>query len=303
LDYILDLRTVLKAILRWSWVIVVFALAGLVYGVNETTKFSPIQTARMIVLPQTSQMGLTGGSGGSSANGLTSKLAAVLGGGGSAAMGGIFGRLQLIMKSQDLARRLDERHGLSREIFAGRWDSEKGKWKTPVKTEPTWRQRLDGYLQQTQNLSLGTESLARAVGGMVKFTPVDKTLFWEIRVQHANPETALRWLSIIYAEADQLLREQVREKTRYQIQFLRERIKTAELSGLRSALFGALIGEEKSLHMMESDLPYAAEIVEPAYASALKTKPDLMQFIVVPVLSAGFAGAMIVILFSIFAKE
>jgi hypothetical protein len=302
LDHVLDLRTVLKAVLKWSWIIMVFSLAGLAYGVNNARNFEPSFTAKMIISPQVSQKDFSSSTGGGG-SGLTSKLAAVLGTEGSSESGGMFERLKLIMKSQQLAKRLDERHGLSREIFASRWDSKKGTWKPPVKVELTWRQKLDVYLHQTQKLPMGTETLSRAVGGMVRFVPVEGTLFWEVQVRHVNPDIALRRLTIIFAEADALLREQDREKMLQQVKFLQDRVKTARLAGLRAALFGAMIGQEKSLHMMESGLPYSATIVEPAFASALRTTPNLAKMIGIPVLGACFAGVLLVLLVSVFVKE
>jgi hypothetical protein len=302
-DYVLDLRTVLKSVLKWSWLIVVLGLVGLVYGLNKTTQFNPSYTAKMIISPQAPAPGFGSGGTSNSAAGLTSRIAAVLGGPGASSGGEMFERLKLVVKSQQLARRLDERHGFSREIFASSWDSEKGDWKPKVKMEPSWRQRLDTFLHQTQNLSIGTEALARAVGGMVQFVKVGETQFWEVQIKHSDPEIALRWLIIIFAEADKLLRDQDRAKMRQQVQFLQERVKTAELAGLRVALYGALIGQEKSLHMMESGLPYAANIVEPAYASALKTTPNLVNLIAIPTFGAAFIGLMLVILISVFIKE
>jgi len=303
MDYVLDLRTVLKSVLKWSWIIVALTLAGMLYGGNEASKFSPSYTARMIISPQTPQTGFSENTTSASAGGLTSKLAAVLGGGATSAAGGMFERLKLAMNSQQLARRLDGQYALSREIFASRWDSEKGRWKPEIKTEPTWRQRLDAYLHQTQNLSQGTEALARAVGGMVQFVPVENTLFWEVKIMHSDPNIALRWLTMIFAEADNLLRDQDRESKKQQVRFLKERVKTAELAGLKISLYGAMITLEKSLHMMETGLPYSATIVETAYASELKTTPNLTKMIAIPALGAGFFGILLVFLFSIFVKE
>jgi hypothetical protein len=302
LDYVLDLRAVLKAVLKWSWVILIFALAGLVYGVNETTNFVPKYTAKMTISPKVASAPIGGGTA-SSGPGLKSTLAAVLGNNSPATTGEMFQRLRLIMKSQQLARRLDEEHGLSRDIFASSWDSEKGAWKTPIKTEPTWRQRLNTYLQQTQSLEPGTEALASAVGGMIEFIPVEETLFWEVQIMHPEGEAALRWLTMIFTTADELLREQGREKLRQQVNFLRLRLEKAELGDLRAALYGALLNGEKALHMTKSNLPYAADIIEPAFVSALKTKPNLTKLIAVPTLGAAFAALLLVLMISIFLRE
>ena len=147
---------------------------------------------------------------------------------------------------------------------------------------------LDILLHQKQTLEPGIELLARSIGGMMQFRNIEDTSFWMVQVDHADSAVALRWLGMIYAEADDLLRDQDRTKLQNQLQYLRLRLQNAELSSLRAGLFSALISQEKSLHMMESGLPYAADIIEPAYASALKTKPNLMKTIGVPAGGAAF---------------
>jgi hypothetical protein len=303
LDYILDLRTVIKALLKWSWIIIVFTVAGLIYGIKQTSEFTPLYTAKLVISPQSTQSGLISGTSATGGGGLTSKLEAVLGSGGASGTGGMFERLKLIMKSQQLARRLDEKYRFSAEIFASSWDSEKGEWKSPLKMDLTWRQQIDVYLHQTQSLGPGTEALAKSVGGMIEFNALGDTGFWEVSVKHAEADVALRRLVIIFTAADELLREQDSEKMREQVQYLRSRTKSAELAGLRAALYSALIGKEKSLHMMESGLSYAADIIEPAYASALKTTPNLLKTVAGPAAGAGFIGFLLVFLLSVFLRE
>jgi hypothetical protein len=294
---------VVKAVLKWSWIIVILAVGGFVYGVLQTAKFTPQYTAKMTIASQKSPGALESGSTGGIGSGvLTSKLVAVLGasGGGS---GDPFQRLRLVLKSRQLAQRLDEKYNLSREIFADRWDSEKSAWKTPVKSELTFRKRLNAYLHQTQSPVTGAEALARAVGGMIKFDPVENTEYWVISVSHPDSDTALRRLNLVFAAADRLLREQDREKIKEKIRFLRTRTERAELDGLRSALFGALIGAEKNLYMLDSSQPYAAEVVEPAFVSVLTTSPNLSKTVVIPAIGAGFLGMVLVLMISIFIRE
>jgi len=303
LDNVLDLRTVLKTILKWSWILIIFVIAGLAYGVNEAINFTPLFRAKMVIAPQSTALPGSSSSPTSGAGGLSTKLALVLSGHQSTGPGGAFGRLQMIMKSQQLARRLAEKHGLDREIFASSWDEEKGTWKVPKKVEPSWRKKLDILLQQDQSLAPGTELLARAIGGILVFTRIEETSFWKVEVNSADSDIALRWLQIIYAEADDLLRDRDRKKLLKQIEFLRSRLDAAELSDLRQGLFAALLSQEKSLHMIESNLPYAAEIVEPAYASALKTRPNLTKLIGTPVSGAVFVGLLLVVLIGLFLRE
>jgi hypothetical protein len=277
-------------------------MIGLVYGVLETASFVPKFTAKIIIAPQKSQGSIGEGAPRSEGSGVAASLMAALGGSGGQT-GGMFQRLKFLMKSQQLAQRLDEQHKLSREVFAGRWDSERGVWKTVAKTEPTFSEQLGAYLHQDQAVLRGSEALARAVGGMVELEPIKKTNFSEIRLSHTNRETALRWLQIIFTSADQLLREQDREKIREQIRFLQTRTEKADLAGFRSALYGALISQEKNLHMIDSEQSYSADIIEPAFASELKTMPNLLKTIAAPVAGGGFVGLLIVVLISIFLKE
>ena len=137
----------------------------------------------------------------------------------------------------------------------------------------------------------------------MQISMIEDTSFWTIQVDHIEADVAPRWLRIIYAEADDLLRDLDRKKLQNQSQFLRMRLQDAELASLRSSLFGAPVSQMKALHMMESDLPYAADIIEPAYAFGLKTTPNLLKTIGVPAGGAAFGGLVLIILISIFIKE
>lgn len=64
---------------------------------------------------------------------------------------------------------------------------------------------------------------------------------------------------------------------REQMQFLRSRTEKAALAGFRAALYGALFRQEKNMHMLESDLPYSSDIIEPAFASEIRTMLNLMK--------------------------
>lgn len=302
LDYVLDLRTVLVTVVKWSWIIIIFTGIGAFYGVKDSANFVPKHTAKMVIATQKNQGSIGGNAPRGRDGNLTSTIMQALGTRGEKS-DLMLQRIRYILKSRQLAIRLDEKFNLSREVFASRWDSKKGTWKTVTKAEPTLRDRLDIYLHQNQPRLSGPEALAIAVGNLVQITKIKKTEFWEVSLSHVDRDTALRWLRIIFKSADQLLREQDRQKMKEQIRFLRSRTEKAQLAGFRAALFGALIQQEKNLHLIDSDLPYSAHIVEPAFASEIRTMPNLMKTIGLPTLVAGFIGLLIVLLISVFVKE
>jgi len=306
-DMVLDVRAIFWGFFKYSWIIVIFAAYGFYQGYKEARAFEPQYVASMVVLPQAQGGGLSvsggAGGGGGGATGLAAGLSAVLGVGGGSQGTGAFDRLKLLMGSQDLARRLDERYGMLRGVFASRWDAEKQDWKPRVVAEPTWRQRFLASLHQGGSIEPGYEALSRYVKGVLQFEPVEGTGFWRVKVYHTEKARALELLTQIYQTADDLLRAQDREKTRRKLQYLEQRMQETSITELRQALLAALIKEEHSAHMLEGDLPYGADIVDPPFVSDLKTSPVLIKTIGVPFVGSAAVGFFVVLLFAVFRAE
>ena len=66
---------------------------------------------------------------------------------------------------------------------------------------------------------------------------------------------------------------------------------------------GLLASEERRAMVLDSNLPYAARIIEPAAVSNLRTEPDTTQLFGFPILMGAVIGLALVTVFVVLRKE
>jgi hypothetical protein len=167
-------------------------------------------------------------------------------------------------------------------VFGSGWDPKGQRWIRPDGWLFNMGQALKGFFNQPTWSPPTMESLAKYIGGAIQIAkPKDKeSPFYEISVEHQDPEFALSLLKLAYSEADQLLRDQDRREVTQRRAYLEERLARATLSDMRQVLVAMLGQEERSAMMLESALPYGARIIEPPYVS---TEPVVLN----PLLEVG----------------
>ncbi len=303
-DEVLDLRFLFGKIGRNWWVILLFGLLGLVYGIYQATQFVPKRVASMVIMPQSGGMaGLNlGGGQGGGVTGVAATLKLAMGGGGG---GGneTFERLRLAMSSITLARELDEKYGLLRQVYDHRWDAGRQGWRPVTDADLGLQERLLRHLNVTNDYTPSIEKLARHVGGKVQFEQIKKSEFWRVKVEDIDGDAALELLNNAYWTADELLREQDREQVRARQAYLRSRVDDAQLTEIRRALIGAMMSEERTAMLLEGGLPYAAKVIERPFLSENPTQPNLMLLIGIPVAAGLLLGFALVTLIAVFRSE
>ena len=308
---VLDIRAVVFRLLKLIWLPIVLGGIGLYLGVTDTLDFTPQYRASMIVLPNESGIGgggpIGGGAGGGT--GVGAAFSAFFGGGGSASSGP-FDRLRILLKSEELAKRLDRQYGMIREVFASRWDEATQTWKVDDPSTLGLRDRAMRALHQGEPLAPGPEALTLFVRGKLQFKPViiegsatPSSPFWEVAVEDQDRDRALELLTRIYWAADDFLRDKERDSVGKKLKYLESRIREATVSEIRQSLILAMIKEERTAHLLRGDLPYAADIVVEPSVSDIKTRPVLVRTIGAPAMIGFGIGLGFALLIAIFRAE
>lgn len=299
-DFILDVRSIIVESLKRAWVIPIFTIVGLYMGVQNAHEFVPKYQATMIIAPRAPSGVVNTQAQNTGLKSVVSLLAGRSGGGGGNAL---LDRMRLLMESQQLAKKLDEKYGMLRTVYAGQWDAEKGEWRKKSEEDLSWREKIDKYLNVYGSLPPGPEALARYIGGTLVFDEIKETSFSTVKVEHEDRDRALELLQQVYWTADELLREQDKVKTLERISYLQSRIEATSIAGLRTALTSALVSAEQNAHLMSGGLPYAADVIDPPFVSDMKTKPSLIKFIAAPAVIATALGMLLVLLYVVFRME
>jgi hypothetical protein len=298
-DFILDVRSIVVESLKRAWIIPIFTIVGLYMGIQSAHEFVPKYQATMIIAPRAQSGVVSSQTQATGLKNVVSLLAGNSGGGGNA----LLDRMRLLMGSQQLAKKLDEKYGMLRTVYAGQWDADKGEWRKRSEDDLTWREKVDQDLNVHGSLPPGPEALARYVGGVLVFDEIKETSFLTVKVEHEDRDRALELLQQVYWAADELLREQDKVKTLERISYLQSRIEATSIAGLRTALTSALVSAEQNAHLMSGGLPYAADVIDPPFVSDMKTKPSLIKVVAAPAVIATALGILLVLLYVVFRME
>lgn len=297
-DDLIDLRYIFRIWVRWSWIPLVLAVGGAFMGYRDLQGFQPKYVASMTVLPAT-------GAASQAARGLGNS--SIFGNLGfdlrPSASSPTFDRLRLMLGSVTLAQRLQEKHSLMQEVYSGSWDAETQTWIRPSGDDFEKDQRRRAALKLSNWKEPNAESLAGYVGGNVDVEEVPGTVFMKVTFQHRDAKFAFKLLGLVYEEADELLREQDRLESRQRRSYIEGQLRNTNSIDMKQALIGLLTGEERTAMLLESDLPYAARVIEPTFVSSRATEPAIAFVFGVPVFAGVLIGFALVTFVAVMRRE
>lgn len=293
---IIDVRFLLRVWLRWSWILVILAILGVAKGVMDVRSITPVFTARMTVQPEFTN-GLGGGGG--QAGGVLGNLGLQLGSNTPST----FDRLKVVMRSLALAEVLQEKYGYMQILFAGSWDPATKSWIRPSGEAFERQERRNRFLGLPTWQEPSLESLARAVGGSVAFQKEKDSQFWDVSVTGPDREAALRLLKVAYYEADELLRRQDRVESQQRRRYLEAQLALPATIDVKQALIGLMSTEQRRAMMLESDLPYAARVIEQPYVSEYPKPKNVPLLVALPAIMLVGLGLLAITAVALFRRE
>jgi hypothetical protein len=301
-DEVIDIQQIVRIFVRWSWLIVLFALIGAGKGINDAHKFSPANVARMVVSPIESGGG-GGGAGGSAGGGRA--LQAVFSGlkldsGGKTSK---FDEIMYLSGTITFARLMDEKYGLLRKIYKGGWDADKQVWRRPEGQEFELREEINKYLNLRTWSPPTLEDLARFIGGSFRSELLEDASFYEITVKSGDAKFALWLLKTVFAEATNYLREQEEKNLRVQRQFVMDKLAETKIVDFRGQLLQTLENIDRKEMLSTGGLPFAAKVIDPPYISKYKTQPSTVKTIGIPAFGMGLLGAVLILIVSLYRGE
>jgi hypothetical protein len=289
-----DIRFLLFATLRGMWLIAIFGVIGVALGVRSLMNFGPTYEAAMVV-----SSGEQGG-GNSLSSALTSAGARLgIDLSTDSASATTFDRLRITLGSISLARLLDEKYGMVRRLWGGSWDEAKQEWIKPVPGRFEMSQELRARLHLPTWSAPTVESLASHLQGAVRVSKMTDPPFYKITYRSNDPAMALWLLQTVYREADDLLRAQDRAQAIERKAYVEDRLRTTVNLEGRSMFTNMLANEERRLMLLDTDTPYAAQIIDPAFVSSQPSTPDPVRDFGIVVVGWILAGVFVVVLIAL----
>jgi hypothetical protein len=297
---LIDLRFLFAAIWRGKWLLILLAFLGSLYGLRDMRNFVPQFEATMVVAPSRGGgVAPSGGGRSSRLKGVAKSFGLDLGGDEATT----FDRLELVLSSLTLARLLQNEHGYLQKVYEGSWEPEGERWVRPTGRRFEWEQRLKGLFHLGTWSEPTVESLARYLKGSIVITKLELEPFRRISFAHTDPGFAYELLTTVYREADELLRQQDRAATAERRAYVQQQLQSAKMLETRDVLIGMLTNEEHTAMMLQSTLPYAARIIEPAFVSSTPTSPTVVGSLGPPVAIVVALGITLILLVALFRRD
>ena len=180
---------------------------------------------------------------------------------------------------------------------------ENQKWKRPTGSKFERQEAINKFLNQHTWIEPNIALLAKYLSGAVILKKPAFVPFYQIVVEHTDPDYALFLLKAVYKEADQILRDQDRKNVKVRQDYLEERFATAQLVEVRRMFLGMLGEEVRRGMLLESDLPYAGRIIEEASVSARPIPPNVNIEVGARAIVGMSLGILLVCIYFFFRKK
>ena len=199
-----------------------------------------------------------------------------------------FGRFLALLRAVTVAEALAEDPAILHGAFAPMWNGRERRWQAPPGFGPALRRLLARLAGQPGRDVPDADLLARHLAREVEIVRIGETALRRITYRHADRDFALTLLTRLHRLADGRLRAEAARRTKIQIAHLRSRLDRVTQAEHRRVLADLLAGYERVLLLLEVDLPFAADVIEPPHAGPVPDGPD--PAVIVPLAaSAGLA--------------
>jgi hypothetical protein len=207
-------------------------------------------------------------------------------------------RYAQLFGSTALAARLEAEHHLLQLVFADQWDPQNRTWHPPsgwIAGIERAVLRFFGYPGWTKP---DVAELAEWLGDRVDVERMSSSSLYHIEISHPSRAFAVSLLGMANDAANALLRAAALDRISGQIGQVEKELGAATDPGRKQALEALLTEEYQTQALLQTDQPYAAQVVVPASAGATPSSLN-------PLFALGLAVVVGVILglFVVFLRD
>ncbi|HYG89137.1 MAG TPA: hypothetical protein VD978_23080 [Azospirillum sp.] len=199
-----------------------------------------------------------------------------------------FARFLELLGSVPVAARLMADPAVPRQLFPERWDAATGGWAPPAGVLPALKRLLLTLVGREEWVEPDAEVLAARIRDRLVVSQVGTGPMRRLVFRHAERGFALDLLGRLAAAADAHLRAEAARRSAAQIAYVRAKLATVTVTEHRRALTDLMAEQERVSMLIEVDLPFAADPIEPPTAMRLPDWPNPLM-----VLAAALVGGLV----------
>lgn len=185
-----------------------------------------------------------------------------------------FARYLELFGSAAVAERLMADPALLRAVFPGRWDEEAQRWRPAPGPAGAARRLLLALVGREDWVEPDADRFARWLRSRIAVDMVRSGPMRRIALRHRDRAFAIDLLGRLAAATDAHLRAEAQRRSAAQTTHIRSRLAAVTVTEHRRALADLLADQERLAMMIEVELPFAADLIDPPHAARLPDWPD-----------------------------
>lgn len=262
--------TIIRAAVR-GYRIVALVIAAMVLLAALYMHVAPIKyEASMVIAPTSASLADDTNIGASAlGSGLVSSLI-----GGTGQMPKTFSEFASLTSSNFLAQALLADDKIKQGIYSKEWDSEKKQWKKPGGVVAA----LKAMVRTTLGLPVWQpptpQDLSRYLESEIQITDIPRSDLYRVSYQNKNPAFATFFIGSIYKVLDQDLKSRFVRRHSANIAYIDQVLTKTSSPDLRTGLATLYMQEQRRMMLASSDLPFAADMVDPPTPSTSPVSPN-----------------------------
>jgi uncharacterized protein involved in exopolysaccharide biosynthesis len=190
-----------------------------------------------------------------------------------------FARFSKQLTSVNTASALKEHAGLVESLMSLRWNDQKKFWEpdsflTPVKA----------YVGLDTDVDTSAQAVAEFLRKNLTQEQDRDSPITTLSLDATDAEVARRTLGYLHQYSDDRIKQAIYQQTQSKLEYLQRRLQSVTVNDYRQTLIGLILDQEKILMLIQPNLPFAAEALEPPEILSEPTSPKKARILAVAAL-------------------
>ncbi len=205
-------------------------------------------------------------------------------------------RYAQLFGSTALAEQLQAKHQLLQVLFADEWDPERQAWHPPRGLAARLERAVQGFFGYPTWTEPNAVRLAEWLDNHIQVSRLGSSSLFEIEITDPRRALAVSLIDMAHRTADELLRQGALDRIGGQIVQLESDLAKVTAPSRKQALEAMLAEEYQAQARLQTDQPYAAQVVVPASAGVTPSSLNPLLTLVLAAVVGAIFGLFVVFL-------
>jgi uncharacterized protein involved in exopolysaccharide biosynthesis len=262
---------------RHKWMVAFITVVAIGLGVAWVLVAPKRYTSRLVIMPTEASQQLSDLLRNAGASVIANSLTSLTGNEQIT----YFDRFSKQLTSVNTASALKEHAGLIESLMSLRWNDQKKFWEadsflTPVKA----------YLGLDTDVDTSAQAVAEFLRKNLNQEQDRDSPITTLSLDATDAEVARQTLGYLHQYSDDRIKQAIYQQTQSKLEYLQRRLQSVTVNDYRQTLIGLILDQEKILMLIQPNLPFAAEALEPPEVLSEPTSPKKARILAV----AGLLG-------------